>query len=56
MGPKERIFVQPLNGGMEMTKKKADLKLVYRGTRHNGESTKSKPQTKGVYRGQKWSA
>ncbi len=41
---------------MEMTKKKADLKLVYRGTRHNGESTKSKPQTKGVYRGQKWSA
>ena len=55
MGPKERIFVQPLNGGMEMTKK-ADLKLVYRGVRHNGEVTKSKPQTKGVYRGSKWVA
>ena len=41
---------------MEMTKKKADLKLVYRGVRHNGEVTKSKPQTKGTYRGQKWVA
>ncbi len=40
---------------MEMTKK-ADLKLVYRGTPHNGVSVKSKPVTKGVYRGQKWSA
>ena len=41
---------------MEMTKKKADLKLVYRGVRHNGEVTKSKPQTKGIYRGSKWVA
>ena len=41
---------------MEMTKKKADLKLVYRGVRHNGEVTKSKPQTKGLYRGSKWVA
>ena len=41
---------------MEMTKKKADLKLVYRGTPHNGVSVKSKPVTKGIYRGQKWSA
>jgi len=49
-------FCSTLKRRMEMTKKKADLKLVYRGTRHNGESTKSKPQTKGVYRGQKWSA
>jgi len=40
-----------------MTKQdKADLKLVYRGTPHNGVSVKSKPVTNGVYRGQKWSA
>ena len=35
---------------------KADLKLVYRGVRHNGEIKKSKPQTSGTYRGQKWVA
>ena len=56
MGPKERISVQPLKRRMERTKKKADLKLVYRGVRHNGEVTKSKPQTKGIYRGSKWVA
>jgi len=36
--------------------KKANLKLVYRGVRHNGETIKSKQQTKGVYRGSKWVA
>ena len=42
---------------MEMAKQdKAALKLVYRGTPHNGVSVKSKPVTKGIYRGQKWSA
>jgi len=48
-------FCSTLKRRMEMTKK-ANLKLVYRGVRHNGEVTKSKPQTKGVYRGSKWVA
>jgi len=48
-------FCSTLKRRMEMTKK-ANLKLVYRGVRHNGEVTKSKPQTSGIYRGQKWVA
>ena len=50
-------FCSTLKRRMEMAKQdKAALKLVYRGTPHNGVSVKSKPVTKGIYRGQKWSA
>jgi len=48
-------FYSTFKRRMEMTKK-ANLKLVYRGVRHNGETIKSKQQTKGVYRGSKWVA